>query len=825
MPMPTRQTLLRLGFGLLGVLASSLLIALYARGHGGGWLGFVVLLPWLLTLEARASWRQTLASAVAMSIGYTLAALGWFAEAMAAYTGLDGRIALLLLIVAAPLLQPQILAFALLRRALAERLGALPLALAVSSAWVACEWMVPKLLGDTLGHGLIEAQTLRQAADLGGAALLSLLVLLVNLALAEALRRDRDWRQRLIPLATTVAIPLLLIGYGQARLAQLATAMAEPVPMVRVGMIQSGITDYAGLRESVGSHDAVRQVLDRHFELSQVAIEQHGAEALLWSETVYPTPFGNPKSEAGAAFDAEIRAFVQARGVPLLSGTYDVDGAGEYNSAAFLDPTDGLLGHYRKTHPFPLTEYVPAWLEGPALRAWLPWAGTWQPGSGPRVLPLRTPDGRALEVLPLICLDAVRPGLALSGTRLGAQALVVLSNDAWFSSTPMGARLHLSVSRFRSIETRLPQLRVTPNGITAFVDPSGEVLVEAPVGEAAVLGGPVPVRAPPPTLIVAWGDWIGGFALTLLALLGAVAYWPRPATGAIVATQPAFDPTRFVAHVLALTPLTRSLIAALRLLALGGLLWLVVRMFTVDGLQVNSLMQLTIYGSVVLLPLLLAWTLSIWARATLRIDGELLVLQQRHRRIELPWQKLAAIDAWWLPLPDAGVALRLASGRYAPVSLVGIDAQTLRRLLDALGHALHCGGATVPGDDYHRLRWQARHHWLDHGAIRYGLFPMLLAIPAFRLHQLIAFGGSFGEYLSFGAAAYLKGFLIWWGAWSLGSMLTAAALRILIEAIALTGHGLAPGSAATWRPTLEWIGRLAFYGLIPAWLVWRTLAS
>jgi apolipoprotein N-acyltransferase len=159
------------------------------------------------------------------------------------------------------------------------------------------------------------------------------------------------------------------------------------------------------------------------------------------------------------------------------------------------------------------------------------------------------------------------------------------------------------------------------------------------------------------------------------------------------------------------------------------------------------------------------------------------------------------------------------------VSLVGIDAQTLRRLLDALGHALHCGGATVPGDDYHRLRWQARHRWLDHGAIRYGLFPMLLAIPAFRLHQLIAFGGSFGEYLSFGAAAYLKGFLIWWGAWSLGSMLTAAALRILIEAIALTGQRLAPGSAATWRPTLEWIGRLAFYGLIPAWLVWRTLAS
>lgn len=825
MPMPPRQTLLRLGLGLLGVLASTGLIALYARGIGDGWLGFVVLVPWLLSLDARAGWRLTTASAIAMSVGYTLAALGWFASAMSGYTGLDDGLAVLLLLLFAPLLQPQFLALALLRRALAERLGAPSLALAAGSAWVACEWMGPKLLGDTLGHGLIEAQTLRQAADLGGAALLSFLLLLANFALAEALRRDRQGRQRGAALAAVIAIPLLLLGYGQLRLAQLTTAMAEPVPMVRVGMIQTGITDYAGLRASLGSHAAVRQILDRHFELSQVAIEQHGAEALLWSETVYPTPFGNPKSAAGEAFDAEIRAFVQSRGVPLVFGTYDVDGAGEYNSAAFLDPADGLLGQYRKTHPFPLTEYVPAWLEGPTLRRWLPWAGTWQRGDGARVLPLRTPDGRSLEVLPLICLDAVRPGLALAGTRLGPQVLVVLSNDAWFGETPMGARLHLAVSRFRSIETRLPQLRVTPDGLTAFVDPSGEVLAEAPPGEPAVLAGPVPVRAPPPTLMVRWGDWFGGFALLLLVLLVAVAFRPRRVAPADAATPPPIDPTCFVARVSALTPWTRASIAGLRLLAVGGLFWLVVRMFTVDGFQVNSLVQLTIYGGAVLLPLLVAWALSTWATATLRVEGELLVLQQRHRRIELPWQKLAAIEAWRLPLPDAGVALRLASGRYAPVSLAGIDAGSLHRLLDALGHVLPSGTATFPGEDYHRQRSQAHRRWLDHGAIRFGLFPMLLAIPAFRLHQLIAFGGSFGEYLSFGAAAYLKGFLIWWGAWSLGTMLTAAALRLLIETVMLSGRVLSPGSTAGWRSPLEWIGRVAFYGLIPAWLFWRVLMS
>jgi apolipoprotein N-acyltransferase len=58
--------------------------------------------------------------------------------------------------------------------------------------------------------------------------------------------------------------------------------------------------------------------------------------------------------------------------VPLVFGTYDVDSAGEYNAAAFLDPERGLLGYYRKTHPFPLTEHVPAWLDGPRCGAGCP---------------------------------------------------------------------------------------------------------------------------------------------------------------------------------------------------------------------------------------------------------------------------------------------------------------------------------------------------------------------------------------------------------------------------------------------------------------------
>ena len=98
-------------------------------------------------------------------------------------------------------------------------------------------------------------------------------------------------------------------------------------------------------------------------------VERQRADAVLWSETVYPTTFGQPKSEAGAELDREILDIVDAAGVPLVFGTYDRDAAGEYNAAAFLAPGAGLLGFYRKTRLFPLTEYVPAWLDGPRCAA------------------------------------------------------------------------------------------------------------------------------------------------------------------------------------------------------------------------------------------------------------------------------------------------------------------------------------------------------------------------------------------------------------------------------------------------------------------------
>ena len=124
-------------------------------------------------------------------------------------------------------------------------------------------------------------------------------------------------------------------------------------------------------------------------------------------------------------------------------------------------------------------------------------------------MPLRSADGREVNVVPLICLDDVRPDLAIDGARLGAQAIVGMSNDSWFTGQPVGARLHLAVAAFRSIETRLPQVRVTANGHSAIIDDTGEVVASTGMGQQAVLTAAIRARTPPATLMVRWGNWVG----------------------------------------------------------------------------------------------------------------------------------------------------------------------------------------------------------------------------------------------------------------------------------------------------------------------------
>jgi apolipoprotein N-acyltransferase len=77
---------------------------------------------------------------------------------------------------------------------------------------------------------------------------------------------------------------------------------------------------------------------------------------------------------------------------------------------------------------------------------------------------------------PLICYEAIFPETARSAVRAGADLLVNISNDAWFSH-PAGAAQHYLFSRARAVEFRRTLVRVANRGTTAVVLPDGSTAI------------------------------------------------------------------------------------------------------------------------------------------------------------------------------------------------------------------------------------------------------------------------------------------------------------------------------------------------------------
>lgn len=810
---------------LAALLASAVMSALYARGGAGWLLGLVLLVPCLRALDASPTLTGALLRGWAISVAYTAGAFAWFGIAFGHYTQIGDAAGLALLLLAAPLFQPQFLSFALVRHITRQRHGVLPGALAGAAAWVATEWLLPKFLGDTLGYGLYPSVLLRQGAAVVGTAGLTLLLLLANEGVAAALaQREAGWRACLRPLTLAALAPLLLAGYGQSTLS--ASAAPEGKPL-RMGLIQSNIIDYERQRQQKGTAAFVREVLDTHFAMSYDAVVRQHADAVLWSETVYPTTFGHPKSAAGAELDREIVGIVNAAGVPFVFGTYDRDSAGEYNAAAFVQPGAGLLGFYRKTRLFPLTEYVPAWLDGPLLRRTLPWTGNWQPGNGARVLPLRLADGREIPVLPMICFDDMDASLAIDGVRLGAQAILTMSNDSWFTADPLGARLHQSAAAFRSIETRLPQFRVTSNGYSGVIDATGTVLAGTRMGEQTLVIAALPVNAPTPTLMVRWGDWVGRAAVAALLLLAAVSAFPAWRAGHATESdgEPAGESVAFnlaaalPARVAVLSPAARLLTGLLRTCSRGSLLWMCLALLLNEALRTNTLAQIRMFTTLFLLPEAVAWcVLALCSAQAMVVDGKL-ALTRGGRRRELALSEIAAVQLWRLPIPGPGLSLRLNTGRrwcYG-LALTNADARAAARAATAARPVQQSARAVL--QVYAQSNLAIRRSRLDHPLPKYILLPLVLALPAFHLYQHIAYGSSFGEYYSFGLKAYLSAFALWWAAWSIGVVLTEALLRAAISIATLLTALLRPARAIAIRRWLERAGHVALYLGMPGWLL------
>lgn len=508
-------------------LSSALLIVASFPPWNLSSLIWICLIPWLFALSQTIHWKHALKQGFLLSIFTSFFGFYWVASVLHEFGALPWVLSILGFLLFSLVGQIQFICIAPLVR-LHLRSTLMMNILAFTLIYTGADWILPKLFKDTLGHALFSAPHLRQLADIGGAHLLTALVCFTNITLFHLIRTRGKVQALLIPLTTLTVVLTASFLYGIERRNEINRHLDHPIFSAQGAAIQANIGDFDKVAAEQGIVSAADKVLKTYLSLSDRAINSpQKPDFLVWPETAYPSTFRTPNNTAELARDHIIESYIQTRKIPLLFGGYDHLGPKEFNALFLLTPSlnpflssPSDLQTYRKNILLLFGEYLPGAEEFEFIRDQFPQVGNFGRGAGPELLSIpipRAPLGH-IKTGPVICYEALFPEYVLEAARKGSQLILNITNDSWFG--PYGEPpLHLALVTFRSIESRLPQLRATNTGISALILPNGDIVEPTRLGEKDVLHATIPIIETIPTLIKKWGDWFGPFALILGVLI------------------------------------------------------------------------------------------------------------------------------------------------------------------------------------------------------------------------------------------------------------------------------------------------------------------
>lgn len=514
------------------LLSSATLLTLAAAPFGQFYLAWIALAPWLIAVADAPTVRgATLRGAVAGVLYFTMN-VWWLWTA-----SIPGTIVLVMYFslywgTAAALIRALGLLRPIVRldddgafdenpgpATLAGRIGPAGCVVGVAMTWVALEWFRCNVVDGfpwlPIGVTQSSLPVMCQVADLGGPAIVSFWVLLLNgLAALAWLHRDR--LRGLLPAAIIVGAMLLVVAaYGGGRL---ATTDATPGP--RVALVQSNFYHLRGGALAAEPDEVVEFLLKQ----LDAQLSASSADLAVLPEAALPPINAEARAElarapVGAFLTSTYQRLLElsaAHRTSLLVGGnavtgWQVDGKArvgtEIRNAAFYYQFGSAAPEqrYDKTHLVPFSERAPfangpAWLRQAALtiaagraaqplvpgdaQAFKPFELTWQPDDADAK---RT----SLRFIAPICLEAIDPRaiaqmMRPTPDRRKPIALIAnVSNDGWFATQEK--HQHLQSVLLRTIEHRVPLVRSSNTGISGWVDSTGHIRDTIPANTSGAM--------------------------------------------------------------------------------------------------------------------------------------------------------------------------------------------------------------------------------------------------------------------------------------------------------------------------------------------------
>ena len=458
-----------------GAVVSSVLLWLAYPPVGCAWVVFVALSPLLAISRFNIPCR-------AAAIWALAGLLFWFANfsgfAVLRNHGVEWKFVLLGLVVG-PLLRTLFFAlFGFMSAYTWRRVARNPslrfklcsILLVEPFLWAGCEWLrVSASLGMEgvhLGTAVCQIPGLAWPARFGGEFLLSAIAVLANGAIVSLVSAIAQ--KRLSCCTIEIALPCVLVAIlaiaarphddGRQLMKQMRVVLVQrnaPLKSQVEKMLSGGFDPYghyAGLLSGIASEPADLVVLPEN-AMDDFGSDIRGVEA--WKAM----KFVSEKAKASA-----VVAGGQSN-TPASHGRYIQSAAALYAFPREDGNTEPQIYIKRMLLPFGECNPLAKWI--PALRD----ASYFVESPGTEVGLFRH---NGFRVAPLVCFDGFVSRPARESAAAGAQMLVLISNDLWYtpSSLPM---LHFWQAVARSVETGLPLVSAGNVGVTGVALPDGSV--------------------------------------------------------------------------------------------------------------------------------------------------------------------------------------------------------------------------------------------------------------------------------------------------------------------------------------------------------------
>ncbi|MFO1470693.1 MAG: apolipoprotein N-acyltransferase [Turneriella sp.] len=447
-------------------------------------LGFLGLIPAFYVFEHfSASRRQTVFLWLIWTLILNLVGYHWIMHTIAVYGMMPTFVAFPLFLLYSLGTGGKMLLFFFFLRWMYRRAdifsSAAKCTLAAAAAFGLCE-LIGWQLFPWHGANIVSGDLLfAQGADLIGTRGMSVVWVAMQFLLYQAGGDfQRDKQKSFIKLATQsrnaqvfllIAVATHLYGYIQySRFEDFETA----APKFVVGVPQGNVPLITGYHER--PYIISRMVAQTQKLVADATAAGQKPDLIVWPESSIPA-MEFERSEPLKAAIADLQKITQT---PIIINDilHERSRNRDYSNMWHLDNQGAPLNNYQKNFLLPFGEFMPLGEKFPSLKSLFPAVSDFSHGEKFSLFNIQTRHG-VIKAMPLICYEIILPDYARpfdARSAHEAQFIINITNDAWFGDSYESLQ-HMTLGTMRAIELRLPILRSTNSGISAYTASTGEV--------------------------------------------------------------------------------------------------------------------------------------------------------------------------------------------------------------------------------------------------------------------------------------------------------------------------------------------------------------